>query len=393
MMKIELPEPEPEQRAQSLRLQAELRREIEAQGPLPFDRYMERVLYAPGLGYYSAGATKFGPAGDFITAPELGELFGRTLARALAPTLAAWPDAEILELGAGSGALARVVLTRLAELGALPKRYRILEPSAELRQRQVQLRSTLAAPLAARLDWLEAPPTRPWCGILLANEVLDALPVARYVWRRARWWEIAVDVAEARFVERLTAPRSALAELLESRYAALRSAWPEGYGGELCLLLAPWLRAVTAGLERGLVLWIDYGGARAELVHPQRRGGTLRVHYRQRVFDDPYWWPGLCDLTADVDFTAVAEAGEQVGLETLGWQTQAEFLLGAGLLDELGASAEHATARQYALAQEVKRLTLPGAMGERFHVLVQARGLGSLSLAPCLRHPGRRARL
>ena len=384
-MPIELPEPSEHERAHSQRLVAALRDEIATAGPLPFARFMERCLYAPGLGYYSAGRRKLGAAGDFITAPELGPLFARCVARALALALrASGEDAVFFELGGGSGAFARDGLLEFAALDALPRAYWMLEPSAELRERQREaLRKALPAALFARVAWLDRPPQQPWRGVLFANEVLDALPVTRFALLGGAVYEehVALDAQKNFF--RVDQPADALvAGSVRHLQRHLGAPFADGYRSEILPQLPWWLDAVAGLLERGTALFVDYGYTRREYYLPERNDGTLVAHYRHRVHADPLWHPGLQDLTAFVDFTALAEAGVGIGLELVSYAAQAQCLIAAGLQNVFDEARAHAPdeAARYALAQQVKRLTLPGEMGERFQAMLFARGLDAETL-------------
>ncbi|HEY2397199.1 MAG TPA: SAM-dependent methyltransferase [Rudaea sp.] len=370
-MRVELPEPGPEERDHSERLQAQVRAEIAAAGgAIDFSRFMELALYAPGLGYYSAGAAKFGAGGDFVTAPELGFVFARCLARALAPTLRE-TRGDIVELGPGSGVLAVDLLLELENLDALPVRYRLLERSADLSQRQRARVSQHCPHLQHLVEWLDAPPAQPWRGALVANEVVDALPVRLFALQndglyaravtadgrgRLAWCNVAADAALERDV----------AAALEPNGAAL----PRPYCSEVRPMLQPWLAEVTRSLQQGTAWFIDYGYANAEYYAPHRRTGTLRSHYRHRAHDDALFWPGVQDITAWVDFDALVAAGMACGFSANRVTTQAQFLADQGL-DEVFAHAYAATGDETArhrLAQEVKRLMLPDQMGESFKV-------------------------
>jgi SAM-dependent MidA family methyltransferase len=371
-MRIDLPEPGPDERAHGERVAAYLRAEIAASGgAIDFARFMEIALYAPGLGYYSAGSAKFGAAGDFVTAPELGDVFARCLARALAPVLRD-TGGDVLEIGPGSGALAAALLAELGRLDALPEHYRLLERSADLRQRQQQAVAHTCPQLLDRVQWLEAPPAQPWRGVLLGNEVLDALPVQLFALHDdgLRVRTVGVDDA-GRFQWRERAADAALATAVEHALGARRAALPRPYASEICTLLPPWLLAVTRSLVHGAVFFADYGYRRDRYYAPERREGTLRCHFRHRAHDDPLILAGLQDITAWVDFDALEDAGRGAGLACTMDLTQAQFLVAHGL-DEVFAAA-HAQAagetERYRLAQEVKQLTLPTAMGERFRVL------------------------
>ena len=373
-MHADLPLPDTAALAHSDTLAAVIRAEIAAEGgSLPFSRFMERSLYAPGLGYYSAGSTKFGEAGDFTTAPELGPLFASCVAQAVAPVLQQLgPDAEFVEIGGGSGAFAEIMLKRLLALDALPARYAILEPSADLRERQRErLGQRLIPPVFDLVEWLDGPPSDAWSGVLFANEVIDALPTPRFTLRDGEVFEegVALD-AEGRFVrtDRPADPLLAAAVRHIERY--LGQPFPDGYRSELLPQLPYWIQAVMGGQGRGAMLFADYGYPRREYYQPDRDTGTLRAYYRHRVHNDPYLWPGLQDITASVDFTALAEAGTQAGFDLAGYTTQANFLLGNGLqerLSEAEARADDTTLLR--LRNEAKRLTLPSEMGERFQVM------------------------
>ncbi len=378
-MRVDWPEPSAAARAHGERVAARIRAEIAATGgALDFARYMELALHAPGLGYYSAGAAKFGAAGDFVTAPELGGVFARCLARALAPVLRQ-TRGEVLELGPGSGALAVELLGELERLAALPARYRLLEPSADLRERQRAAIMQHCPHLEKIAEWLDAPPERPWQGALIANEVIDALPVRLFALRENGLFARAVGVGErGEFVWREVPADAALAAAVDAAVGAAH-ALPRPYCSEVRPLLAPWFAAVTRALAHGVAIVVDYGYRRTEYYAPARRTGTLTCHYRHRAHDDPLILPGLQDITAWVDFDALAEAASAAGFALAGESSQAEFLIAHGLDEvfaEAYAAARDETAR-YRLAQEVKRLTLPGQMGEAFRVMVLNRQDGA----------------
>jgi SAM-dependent MidA family methyltransferase len=343
---------------------------IEAQaGWLAFDDYLRIVLYAPGLGYYSAGSVKFGPGGDFVTAPELSGLYARCLASQCAPVLRA-VGGDVLELGAGTGRLAAGVLTRLAELEQLPHHYYILEVSADLRVRQSETLEGLPAALRSRVAWLDALPATPITGVVLANEVADALPFQRFVIDAEALYQRGVGLSdEAALVD---ADRPASAALRAELGRIAPNGWPRRYLSELCPMLGPWVAAIAKALSRGAVFLIDYGLPRHEYYHPQRNRGTLRCHFRHRAHDDPLLYPGLQDITAWVDFTRVAEAAVDAQLEVAGFCTQAAFLLANGIEAELAAASN--TLERARLASQARVLLLPGEMGERFKVMALTRG-------------------
>lgn len=373
-----LPMPTPEAAAHSHALARGIAATIdEAGGAIAFSRFMELALYAPGLGYYSAGATKFGAAGDFVTAPELGPVFAACVATALAPVLQAiGPGARVLELGGGSGAFAQVALKRLMELDALPDRYSILEPSAELRERQrMRLRESLAPPLFALVEWPDGPFDDDWDGVVFANEVIDALPTSRFAIVDGEVHEehVAVegeDDGMPRFARVLRPADAFLSQAVRHVERTLDAPLPEGRRGELLPQLPYWIQAVSGGLKRGAMLFVDYGAPRRELHADAHADGTLRAFARHRVHGDVLRWPGLQDITASVDFTALAEAGVNAGFDLAGYCSQASFLMGNGLHDVLarieGIADDVERLRRTA---EVKQLTLPESMGERFGVM------------------------
>ncbi len=397
-MQSRLPEPGAAERAHSDRLLQLLRELIVVQGPLSFAQYMERCLYAPGLGYYSAGRTKFGAVGDFVTAPELGELFARCVVNAVQPVLAMLGDtADFLELGGGSGAFAQVALPALAASGTLPRQYLILEPSADLRERQRErLRANLPAELNARVQWLDRPPERDWRGVLFANEVIDALPATRFSVRGGEVYEEHVALDGEGRLRRVDQPADALvAGAVRHVERQLGAGFADGYRSEILPQLPYWLQAVAGSLVAGVTLFVDYGYVRREFYLAERDDGTLMAHYRHRAHNDPLYLPGLNDLTASVDFTALAEAGRSAGFEVAGYLPQAQFLIGAGLQDvfeqaQAAAGDEHG---RYRLAQQVKKLMLPDQMGERFQAMLLARGLDPLPLSAELLRADRRGRL
>ncbi len=366
----------------SAELSALIREEIiRAGGFLDFARYMELALYAPGLGYYSAGSVKFGPAGDFVTAPELSPTFGRALAVTLGADLAASDAHVVLELGAGSGALAAQLLDAWASQGRGVD-YWILEPSADLRERQQRM----LARFAPRVRWLDRLPTTPFKGAIVANEVLDALPVSCFAKVAGATRAVGVANGAAGFEWAVRGSATELAAAVARLERSLGAELGDGYRSELCPALSGWLGALSATLERGSLLFVDYGLTRGEYYHAQRSGGTLVCHYRHRAHADPFLYPGLQDITAWVDFSAVADAAATANLTLAGFTTQAQYLV-ALLAATPGAFGIDAASPREQSA--LKTLILPGEMGERFKVLLLRKGAAGPPL------PGRdfRARL
>ena len=364
--------------AHSARLHALVAAQIAAAGgALPFWRFMELALYAPGLGYYSAGAAKFGPAGDFVTAPELGPLFAECVATAVAPVIGQiGEDARVLEIGAGSGRFAEYAIKQLMWLDAMPARYAILEPSADLRERQREhLRQRLTPPVFDRVEWLDGPMPDDWNGVLFANEVVDALPTPRFTIRDGEVFEEHVALDGDRFVRADRPADALLAAAVRHVERQLDAPFADGYRSELLPHLPYWVQAVAGGLKAGAMLFVDYGHPRREYYDPRRRDGTLRAFFRHHVSDDVFAHVGLQDLTASVDFTALAEAGTGAGFDLAGYCSQAAFLVGNGLEQRLAEHESRAAdeAARYALRQQVKQLTHPDGMGERFQAMGFAR--------------------
>jgi SAM-dependent MidA family methyltransferase len=369
-----LPEPPAELKQLSRRLCRRIEDAMADKGQIPFSRYMEMALYEPGLGYYSAGLHKFGESGDFVTAPEMGSLFAACLSRQAAQLGEELGPYEVLEIGAGSGRLAADFLNETAPQKG-PERYRILERSADLRAVQRAHIQAVAPRWLDRIEWIDEPPAEDWQGLLMANEVIDALAVERF--------QIS-DGAVERLCVKSTADGFgwSLCEAPESLEIAVRhvestngSTLADGYRSEIQPHLPAWLQSVTGRMQRGLALFIDYGYPRSEYYLPERRDGTLMCHYRHRAHDDVFFWPGLQDITAWVDFTALAEAADECGLDVEGYCTQAMFLIGCGLDDALSTKIHADDSRAVELSAEVRQLTLPGAMGERFQVMGVGRGL------------------
>ncbi|MFK7996626.1 MAG: class I SAM-dependent methyltransferase [Granulosicoccus sp.] len=367
----ELPEPDDAALAHSERLRTLIVEKARASGgAISFSEYMNCALYEPGLGYYMAGAPKLGAEGDFITAPEVSPLFGQCLAVQITQVLGD-VGSSVLELGAGSG---RLALSIISALHSRPDfKYFILEPSAELIQRQQQLlRSQLPDEAMASVTWLDSLPAT-FDGVVLANEVMDALPVERFQVASGKLQQLCVTDSlsfEAR-------PASdAVIKAVAAIEADIGTALPDGYKSEVSMLLAPWTASLAAMLGEGVVLLIDYGYPRTEYYSSERNLGTLACYYRHRTHDDPFYLPGLQDITAHVDFTAVVEAGLANELELIGYASQSAFLFDNDLLELADSRRDTLNSEmdRIMLAREIKTLTLPGEMGERFQVMALGKG-------------------
>ena len=368
-MPANLPAPSADALAHSSKLCELIRQDIAAQGGwIPFSRFMELALYAPGLGYYTAGSRKFGEAGDFITAPELSALFGRTVARQLVEVMQI-STPHILELGAGSGKLALDILGELEKLDALPESYSILEVSADLRQRQQALLNEKLPHLAARIHWLDALPEK-ISGAVIGNEVLDALPVHLLYWSNGRILERGVGRKDEGFFWQDRLPENEV--LLD---AAKKIAVPDDYLSEVSMAARGLIASLCERLDKGVLLFIDYGFGAREYYHPQRTRGTLMCHYRHYVHDDPFYLPGLQDITAHVDFTAVAEAAIDHGAHLLGYVTQAHFLINNGLADLMREVSPEDVRAYLPLSAQMQKLTSPAEMGELFKVIALGKGM------------------
>lgn len=368
-----LPPPDSASLERSHALAARIREEIKAAGGwIGFERYVHLALYEPGLGYYSAEGVKLGEAGDFVTAPELSDTLARGIAQAFAPWLRELSSPGILELGAGHGTLAVQILDALDALGLHEIPYRILETSGTLRQRQ---QAEIEA-RGRRVEWLDRLPETPFDGLIVANEVADALPFERFVKRETEALPLGVRLAGDRF-EWAEGPRqAALAEAVAALEARIGEPLPQGYRSEIRLVLPAWIESLAACLGRGAILLVDYGYGRRDYYRPERDGGTLMCHYRHRAHADPFLYPGLQDITAWVDFSACADAGLAAGLDVAGYTTQAQFLL-TTLGDALLGDPEHASPQTL---NALKTLLLPGEMGERFKAFLLTKSTDSLSL-------------
>jgi SAM-dependent MidA family methyltransferase len=367
-----LPKPDADALAYSARLIRHIAAQIDSAGGwIGFDRFMELALYTPGMGYYSGGARKFGAAGDFVTAPELSPVFSQTIGAQVGQILALSAP-QIIEVGAGSGRLAADLLLELERRSTLPDSYSILDLSGELRARQRETIAERAPHLLKCVNWLERLPDR-FDGVVLTNELLDAMPVHLVVWHEEGIEERGVGVENDQFVWR---NRPATGRLLERAQAlAGERSLPAGYLSEICLTAPAWVAAWAGILGRGALLLIDYGFPQHEYYHAQRCTGTLMCHYRHHAHSEPFYLPGLQDITAHVDFTAIVEAGCEDGLDFLGYTTQSTFLLNCGLPEVLARTSAEDTARYLPLASSAQKLISPGEMGELFKVMALGKGI------------------
>lgn len=352
-----------------LPLREAIRAELVERGWMSLARYMELALYTPLSGYYTGGAQKFGEAGDFVTAPEISPIFGQTLAAQVAQILTASAPV-VLEFGAGTGKLATDLFQGLSEQGCPPDRYFIVELSGELRARQQDRIQRLAPDLAHSVRWLDSLPPE-FSGCVLANEVLDAMPVHLVSWRPDGLFERGVCLGAQDEFE--WQERPAIGHLRDAA-AALPPRFP--YVSEVSLAAPAWIREWRRRLDRGALLLIDYGFPRHEYYHPQRSTGTLMCHYRHRSHSDPFFLPGLSDITAHVDFSAIADAARDSGLDLLGYTSQAHFLINCGLTRNLGRVGDPNSTDYLRAVSGVQKLVSPAEMGELFKVMAVGRGIG-----------------
>jgi len=363
-----LPAPGDLAQQHSEKLIALIKSEIDKKGGvISFQRYMELALYAPGLGYYAAGSIKLGEEGDFITAPEISPLFSQALANAILPII----DSQqiILEVGAGRGRMAADILVYLKQQNKLPKEYWILELSADLRQRQKNIIEKSIPEFIDKVKWLDTLPEQ-FSGVVLANELLDAMPVQLFQKTEKGINEVNVIWLDDKFVfqfksntdDRLMARVTDIEAALEIELAA-------GYVSEINFAAEDWLKSIAERLQQGVIVLIDYGFPRHEYYHAQRKQGTLMCHYRHRTHPDAFVYPGLQDVTAHVDFTAMADAALEANLKVIGYTNQVSFLMGAGLLELAVLNDESDVKKQMETASQIKKLTLPHEMGELFKVI------------------------
>lgn len=369
-----LPTPDAASAAHCDRMSRHLQMLIDKAGDgIPFSQFMHEALYAPGLGYYSAGTRKFGAAGDFVTAPEISPLFGAVVARQLAAVIDD-TGGSILEVGAGTGALAVQLLKKLAALDALPRQYLILEVSADLAARQQSLIASELSGLADRVRWIDAPPDA-FRGVVVANEVADAIPVERFRIDGTSVQQARVVNSAGGFDWRFSPAPDFLEAAVRKIEDDLETALPDGYQSEVSPALTGWVADFADRLEHGMMLLVDYGVSRREFYAPDRSGGWLRCHFRHHVHDDPLVLPGIQDITGWVDFTAVAEAAVDAGLQIAGYAPQGLFLLQGGLELEFTDLAQLSVKRQAELSGQAKLLTMPGEMGENFKFIAMTRGV------------------
>ena len=369
-----LPELDPVSKAQSERCAAYIRERIsDAGGSISFAEFMHYALYAPALGYYVGGAAKFGEAGDFVTAPEVSPVFGRVIARQCATVLGQINNASILEFGAGSGRLAVDIVAGLVDLDTMPERYSIVEVSPDLRERQRELIEQELPAHASRFEWLDRMPEA-HKGVILANELLDALPVERFICREQGVRQLRVADEAGEFVLVEEAAPEVLVAAVGAIEEELGTEFPPSYVSEVSLSAPAWISDMADTLEHGVALLFDYGVSRREYYAPDRQEGWLRCHFRHRAHSDPLILVGVQDLTAWVDFSSVAAAASSRGLTVQGYVSQAQFLLAGGLHEEMQQFANLSPGSQLDLSNRIKILTLPGEMGENVKCIGLSRG-------------------
>ena len=369
-----LPEPDELSAQHSARVSEHIRNKIEeAGGRISFAEFMHEALYAPGLGYYNAGSSKFGTDGDFITAPEVSSMFGRVLARQSVEVLGQIESGEVLEIGAGSGKLAVDMLRAFEDSNALPEAYNFLEVSADLQDRQQRRLRKELPHLVDRVRWLSGLPQK-FDGLIIANEVLDAMPVERFVRRDSGLLQCCIALEAETFVWTEFEAPDRLASAVAAIETGTGQTLANGYMSEVSLAAPLWVADVADCLRHGAVFLFDYGLSQREYYAPDRLDGWLRCHFRHHAHNDPLINAGIQDLTAWVDFSAIAGAAVDAGLEILGFQTQSQFLMGGGLEIEMQNFTEMPLKQQIELSGQIKTLTLPGEMGENFKCMALGRG-------------------
>ena len=371
----ELPQPSASAQAISSQLIKHIRHAIaSSDGHIGFDEYMRLALYEPGLGYYLAGAVKFGVDGDFVTAPEISPLFGHAIARQCAEVLEE-TGGDVFEIGAGTGCLASHALNELAKIGAPLRQYKILELSPMLREQQRQSIGQFAPTMLERVEWITTIPGAPIDGVILANEIVDALPVKLFKTVDGVVFERRVQFLEGRFTWIDIAADEPLSDVVFARLGSDIMESGRAYVSEINVGVEPWVADLSRVMGSAVALLIDYGFVRSDYYRRERESGTLMCHFRHRKHNDPFLYPGLQDITASTDFTAVAEAADSCELQVAGFTEQTNFLLGCGLLEEVERLSQTATAKELArFAYETKVLTLPSEMGTRFKVMALAKG-------------------
>ena len=371
---LELPKPDEYSAAHSHRVAQHICERIaDAGGSISFAEYMQLALYAPGLGYYVSGTTKFGADGDFVTAPEISPLFAQVLARQCAAVLEQVDNGQIIELGAGSGVLAATLLSKLSRLNALVDRYYILEVSPDLKLRQEDCLRDQVPELFDRVQWLSELPGD-FSGVIVANEVADALPVERFAKVGDFLQQSRVVVENGEFHWRQHEAPEALARAVSDVEIKIGWQLPDNYQSEICLALAPWISDLVEVLGHGIIFMFDYGVTGREYYAPDRHDGWLRCHFRHHAHNDPLIYPGIQDLTTWVNFSALADAAVDAGADIAGFVTQAHFLINGGLQEELAGFASLPVGEQLELSRQTKLLTLPGEMGENFKCIGISRG-------------------
>jgi SAM-dependent MidA family methyltransferase len=380
--KNSFPEPSAEVKAHSDQLKQLIQDAIKAQdGKITFADYMNMALYAPGLGYYSAGLKKFGKQGDFITAPEISPLFSQCLALQCIHIMQQSNQQVLLEVGAGSGIMAIELVLELEKQAKLPEQYLILELSAELRDRQQQAIKARLPHLYERFMWLDCLPEKPFSGIVIANELLDAMPVHMLKLEQDTTREryVALD-DNNNFIWLDDSPENPrlqkIAEnirAVQQPLAHLNDKPDQPYITEVNLQAIDWIKSIADILTAGAILLVDYGYTAQEYYHPQRSMGTLMCHYQHHRHDDPFYLPGLQDITAHIDFSSIAQAANDCGLKVCGFTTQAHFLMAGGLVELTKDLDPDDIIHFTEVARQIKMLTLPEEMGELFKVILLAK--------------------
>ena len=337
-------------------------------GWISFEEFVDFVMYKPGLGYYSAGAEKIGHSGDFTTAPEISKLFGMALANQMTPILDHYQSPSIIEIGAGTGKLAFDIMTQLNDYQVNFDRYYILELSADLKQRQQSMLSHLPTKTLNKIVWLDSIPMDSIDGVIIANEVIDALPFTRFKTQNGQVYELGISVEDNQLIEQPRLADEMLSNTVDSIAKEIGMTFQDGYTSEIRINFGSWFRTIESMLSSGSIFFVDYGYARQEYYDEERTNGSMICHYRNVAHEDPLSNLGIQDISASVDFSQLADVALQRNIEVGFFTSQSDFLINAEILGVIESVIDEGLKMR--LTQEVKQLLLPNQMGEVFKCML-----------------------